>query len=180
MDVGGPLYRGRHEKEDTMSYQLTPQEIAWLDQEHRRTADTIRQHGVAIEFVFGDAARRQPSFAYSIGLFGLGHPEVIVFGLSDRKAGAFINEVARRVRGGSDLVIGEIAEFAAWPHRVLVEEVPNPGEILFSANGFYDRPPFASVPALQLTYDDVDGRFPGQQGYRRPEWLQPRPGAFRA
>ncbi len=163
-----------------MTFQLTPQEIAWLDQEHRRTADTIRRHGVAIEYVIGDEARRSPSLAYTVGLFGLGHPEVVVFGLSDGNAGAVLNDVATRVRGGHDLTVGEVVAFTDWPHRVTVEAVPNPGEVVFSANGFYERPPFASVPALQLTYDDKGGRFPWEAGYARPQWLQPRPGEFRA
>ncbi len=163
-----------------MSDQLTPQEIAWLDQEHRRTTETIRRYGVAGEYVIGDESERRPSFAYSIGLFGLGHPEVLLFGLSDANAGAVINSVAERVRSGADLTVGEVVSFDDWAHRVTVEDVPNPGEILFSANGYYDRPPFASVPALQLTYDDIQGRFPWEAGYSRPQWLQPRPGAFRA
>lgn len=163
-----------------MSLQLTPQEIAWLDQEHRRVTETIRRYGVAAEYVIGDPDRREPSFAYSIGLFGLGHPEVLVFGLNDGNAGALINDVAARVRSGSDLTAGEVLSFPDWPHRVSVAEVPNPGEVLFSANSYYDRPPFASVPAFQLIYDDTSGRFPWDEGYSRPRWLQPEPGSFRA
>ncbi|WP_424449577.1 DUF4262 domain-containing protein [Microbacterium arborescens] len=163
-----------------MSDQLTPQEIAWLDQEHRRVTETIRRYGVAAEYVIGDARHEQPSFAYSIGLFGLGHPEVLVFGLDDGNAGAVINDVAARVRGGSDLTVGEVLSFPGWAHRVSVAHVPNPGEVLFSANSYYDRPPFASVPAVQLIYDDVHGRFPWDDGYSRPRWLQPEPGSFRA
>ena len=66
-----------------------------------------------------------------------------------------------------------------WPHRVLVEDVPNPGEIAFAANRYYQRPNEASVPLLQLTYDDRDGRFPTDDGYSNPDWVQPRPGDWR-
>ncbi len=163
-----------------MSHRLTPQEIAWLDQERRRTADTVRRHGIAIEFVWGDNGQRRPSFAYSIGLHGIGHPEVLVVGLSPHDAGPVINTVAERVRAGHVLTVGEVVAFDDWAHRVTVEEVPNPGEILFSANGHYRLPPFASVPAFQLTYDDLEGRFPWDEGYSRPSWLQPRPEGFRA
>ena len=38
--------------------------------------------------------------------------------------------------------------------------MPNPGEIVLGANRHYDRPPFMSVPVLQLSYDDRSGRFP--------------------
>jgi len=37
----------------------------------------------------------------------------------------------------------------------------------------------ASVPVLQLSYDDTAGRFPWEEGYATPE-MQPRPGTFRA
>ena len=163
-----------------MSMQLTPQELAWLDQEQRRTADVIRRDGMAIEYVIGDDATRTPSVAYTIGLFGIGHPELVVFGLAPHNAGPVLNDVGARVRAGSVLVPGALVDFDDWAHSVTVEAVPNPGEILFSANAHYGRSPFASVPALQLTYDDVDGRFPWDADYRRPQWVQPRPGAFRA
>jgi hypothetical protein len=57
--------------------------------------------------------------------------------------------------------------------------VPNPGEILLGANGYYQRPPEYSVPALQLSYDDKEGRFPWEPGYASPA-MQPRPGTFAA
>lgn len=62
---------------------------------------------------------------------------------------------------------------------MIAEEVPNPGEIVFSANRFYERPAGYSVPALQVGYDDDNGRFPWDPGFSHPE-LQPRPGTFRA
>jgi hypothetical protein len=74
---------------------------------------------------------------------------------------------------------GELITFEAWPHRVIPEEVPNPGQIVFSANRFYQRPPEFSVPVLQLSYDDKAGKFPWEPGYAAPE-MQPRPGTFGA
>ena len=163
-----------------MTTHLTPSEIAWLDQDRSRTARTIREHGVLLTYVGGDSSAHQTSFAYTVGLHGIGHPELLVLGLDSGTTSGLLNEVAARVRAGRDLIPGEILEFAEWPHRVLVEAVPNPGDILFAANGFYDRPDFASVPALQLTYDDKAGRFPTEKGYDVPRWIQPRPGEFSA
>jgi hypothetical protein len=157
-----------------------PAVLAWLDQEDRRTAETIRRFGVSIEYVSGDARSRETSFAYTIGLFGVGHPEVLVLGLDPRTAALLLNDVAGRVRTGGDLSVGELLEFDGWSHRVTVERVPNPGDIAFAANRFYQRPDAFSVELLQLTYDDRDGRFPWEDGYARAEWIQPRPGAFRA
>jgi hypothetical protein len=74
---------------------------------------------------------------------------------------------------------GSLITVDAWPRRIIPEEVPNPGEIVLWSNDFYQRPPEHSVPVLQLTYDDAEGRFPWDEGYATPE-LQPRPGGFAA
>lgn len=84
------------------------------------------------------------------------------------------------IRGGRNIVAGEMLSFTDWPHRVVAEVVPNPGEIAFAANRFYQRPAEASVPLLQLTYDDKSGRFPWEDGYANAPWVQPRPGELRA
>ena len=163
-----------------MSDRPSLQTIAWLDQEDERTAQAIRRHGVSIVYVGGDDAGELASFAYTIGLFGVGHPELLVFSVPPPVASGLLNEVAGRVRGGQDLVPGQMLEFDDWSHRVVVEAVPNPAEIVFAANRFAQRPDEASVPVLQLTYDDLNGRFPWDEGYLNAAWLQPRPGEFRA
>ncbi len=165
-----------------MSYpQPTPEEIrSWLLEENRYTAQIIRQHGVFIQSVGGDKRRRSTCFAYTVGLFGLGHPELLVLGICGRTAAQLLNTVAGRIRAGADLVPGQVLEFADWGHRVSVETVPNPAQILFAANAYYQRPDEASVPAYQLTYDDELGRFPWDAGYGIPSWVQPRPGEFSA
>ncbi len=153
---------------------------AWLDQEEARTRDAVRRVGWAIEYVIGEPEEQRCSLAYTIGLFGLGHPELVVLGLDPHTTAGLLNEVGRQVREGRDLVVGELLSFPEWPHRVTVERVPNPGEILFAANRYYRRPDQASVPALQLTYDDVGGRFPWEEGYANADWVQPRPGSYTA
>ncbi len=154
--------------------------IAWLDQEDRRTTETIRRCGVYIQYVMGDQSRNETSFSYTTGLFGMGHPELLAFGLSPANARGLFRELASRIRDGEDLIPGEIVTSDDWHHRVIVEVVPNPGQILLAANRFYQRPPEQSVPALQLTTDDRNGRFPWDDGYSFPAWLQPRPGEFSA
>ena len=157
-----------------------PATIAWLDQQDKRTAQTIRTHGTHIEYVMGDMRRSQTPFAYTIGLFGMGHPELLVFGLDARTTGLLLNDVADRVRAGSDVVPGELLEFSGWGHRVTVESVPNPGDIAFAANRYYRRPDEFSVELLQLTYDDRYGRFPWEDDHANAVWIQPRPGRFSA
>lgn len=161
---------------------------AWLDQEDARMASIIRRHGWAIEYIGGGFCSvpgcdggddEGPPFAYTVGLFGMGHPELLVFGLDQDDSYGLLDHLGDRVRVDEALIPGRLLDIEGWGHRVIPEEVPNPGEIVFSANRFYQRPSEASVPVLQLSYDDDEGRFPCDDGYSEPE-RQPRPGTFQA
>lgn len=161
---------------------------AWLDQEDARLAEVIRRHGWFIQYVGGGLCARPgcdcagdegPAFGYTVGLFGLSHAELLILGTEPGTTAGVLNYLGERVRAGADLVPGEMITFEQWPHRIVPEVVPNPGDIVFSANRFYQRPDEASVPVLQFTYDDLSGRFPWEDGYSAPH-LQPRPGTFTA
>ena len=162
---------------------------AWLDQEDARITSVIRRHGWAVEYIGGgccsvpgcDGGEDDDGapFAYTVGLFGLGHPELLVFGLGPETACGLLNTLGERVGDDQAILPGRLLTFEEWEHRVIPEQVPNPGEIVFSANRFYQRPVEHSVPVLQLSYDDFEGRFPWQEGHANPE-MQPRPGTFRA
>lgn len=117
--------------------------------------------------------------AYTIGLFGLGHPELLVLGVDPPTASHLLTTLGERIRSGERLLPGIPIAGEGWPRRVVPESVPNPGDILLEANRFYQRPTSRSVPALQLTYDDDRGRFPWDEGYATPH-LQPRPGSYTA
>jgi hypothetical protein len=160
-----------------MTEDLDAQTLAWLDQEDRRITETVRRHGWAVQYVggLGDI----PPFAYTVGLFGLGHPELVVFGLDASSAVGLLNDLGSRIRENSDLVPGQILHFDGDGTRVRVDVLPNPAEVLFGANRYDERPDEASVTAYQLTWD-IDGAFPGEPGYSKPGWLQPKPGEFRA
>ena len=164
------------------------QRTSWLDQADALVAANIREHGVHLVFVgagpcstpgCGGHESEAPDFAYTVGLFGLGHPELLIFGAGLHTSAGVLNNLAERVRGGANLLPAQLITFSEWPHRIVAERVPNPGEIVFEANRFYQRPAQASVPVLQLTYDDTAGRFPWDSGYAAPA-RQPRPGTFRA
>jgi hypothetical protein len=152
---------------------------AWFDQEDARLRETIRRRGLSVEYVIGCADVR-PDFAYTVGLFGLGHPELLIFGLDGPGSGHVLHQLAELIRAGWDLVPGEEIEVTDSSHRLMIEAVPNAGDIVFVANRYYDRPPEASVPVFQLTYDDGHGQFPWDAAYRLPAWVQPRPGTFSA
>lgn len=161
---------------------------AWLDQEDKATAANIRKFGWHIEYVGGgccdvpgcdggDASGQR--FAYTVGLFGLGHPELLIFGVAPETAAVVLNELASRIREGEDYVAGQLLRLDGGGRRIVVEAVPNPGQIVFAANRHYQRPPEASVPVYQLSFDDAAGHFPWEADYAAPQ-IQPRPGTFQA
>jgi hypothetical protein len=164
---------------------MQPQLQAWLDQEDARIKDTIRKHGWVITYVGGGECSRpgcdggadeEPPFGYTTGLFGLGHPELVVVGLDTHTTAGLLDTLAGRIRDGEELVPGIELSFGDWQgHTVIPEDVPNPGDIVFESNRFYQRPDEFSVPVLQLTYTDNEGRYPWDVGYSYPE-IQPRPG----
>jgi hypothetical protein len=157
-----------------------PQTTAWLDQEDAHLAQVIRAHRWAVQYVGAGDEPGEPSFGYTIGLFGLGHPELVIVGLGAKNTHGIIGRVAGMVADGRDLVVGEILTWTDWGGRLVVEEVPNPGEVLLGANRFYERPPEYSVPAYQLTWCHADGLFPWDEGYACGPECQPRPGTWRA
>ena len=157
-----------------------PQTVAWLDQEDARMAQVIRTHRLAVQYVFPGEESDEPSFGYTVGLFGLGHPELVVVGLEYGVAHGVLNRTAALVVDGRDLVPGEVICDDAGLPMITVEVVPNPGEILYSANRFYERPDEFSVPAFQLTWSHPGGVFPWDEGYPCGPDCQPRPGTWRA
>jgi len=67
----------------------------------------------------------------------MNHPELLIFGVSQETAGGVLNELGDRIRAREDLLPGQLVTFERWPHKIVPEDVPNPGEIVLSANRFY-------------------------------------------
>jgi len=162
--------------------------LARQDQERAWLTDTIRRHGWAVQYIGGGLCTHPdcsggedegPPFAYTVGLFGMGHPELLIFSLTIDEAWQVLHAFGERVREGENLIPGQELTLEGHDHRFVAEVVPNPGEIVFWANDFYRRPAEYSVPVMQLTYDDGTGAYPWDKGYPVPE-NQPRPGSFRA
>jgi len=165
---------------------MDPQTQAWFDQYDAHMTTTIRRHGWFIQYVGGDSCSRPgcpctgddgPPFAYTVGLFGLNHPELLIFDVAPQTAATVLNELGERIRDGESLLPGMTIEREGWDREIVIEHVPNPGEIVLTANDYYRRPPEVSVPVVQVTYCDDQGRFPWEAGCRSD---QPRPGTFRA
>jgi hypothetical protein len=157
-----------------------PQTLAWLDQEDARLAQLVRARRWAVQYVGPGEQPDEPAFGYTIGLFGLGHPELVVVALPPAPAHGMLDRVAGIVAGGRDLVPGEQLSGPDGAPGPVVEVLPNPGEVVLGANRFYQRPAEYSVPAYQLAWPTADGRYPWDGDYPCEPHCQPRPGTWRA
>lgn len=91
---------------------------AWMDQDDANTTAIIRRHGWMIQYVGGGACSvpgcdgendgDDPSFAYTVGMFGLGHPEFLIFDVSPATASGVLNVLGNRVREGETLIPGQM------------------------------------------------------------------------
>ena len=152
-----------------MTRTTSQSERSWLADYERRVTETIRLHGCFIQAVMGEG--RTPPVAYTVGLFELGHPELIVFGLDTQSSGGMLNWFAARVRDGEVFSPGQVIAPAESDTRLLVQNFRDPW-LLHMANRHYHRGREAPVRALQLIWD-AGGAFPWEPGYSEPEWLQP-------
>ena len=91
-----------------------------------------------------------------------------------------LNKVGGMVLDDRDLLPGEVLCDDDGTPVITVELLPNPADVLFSANRFYQRPDEFSVPAYQLTWALDGGIFPWDPGYACDPGCQPRPGTWRA
>jgi hypothetical protein len=158
-----------------------PRTVAWLDQEDANLAQLVRAHRWAVQYVGEGDQPDEPPFGYTVGLFGLGHPELTLVGWGADSTHAVLGRVAEMVRGGRDLVPGELLTWPDWADlRLVVEVLPNPGEVVLVANRFYERPAEYSVPAYQLTWALPDHCFPWEGTGTGDPAVQPRPGMWRA
>lgn len=154
--------------------QMTPiQLIAWRDQEWARTRDVIRRYGWEITYIYADS--EGPAYAYTSGLTGFGHPELIVTGVGRETARFLLNTLGERVRMGQHLRAGELLDFDSWVHQVqLIEVDPFASEeYLLTANYLYRSPDGPPLPALQAVYDDHEGWLPWERGYHLSPEAQP-------
>lgn len=96
---------------------MDAQTQAWIDQENARRTATIRHHGWDIQCVIGSlcsdpdcgcADGDGPAFAYTIGLFGMGHPELLIFGLDPTTVAGVFNNLGERVRADESLLPGQV------------------------------------------------------------------------
>jgi hypothetical protein len=80
---------------------------AWLDQEDAHIGAMVRPYGWFIQYVGGSEMFTLPGcrcsddqdmvpFAYTVGLFGLQHPELLIFGVPQETRAEFSTTLASR------------------------------------------------------------------------------------
>lgn len=143
---------------------------------HRKAMDALElklrqdidNYGWHVLNVFpGESA---PGFSYSVGLFRtLGHPEIVIIGLSPQIRHQLINLVGEKIRGGSHFGDGTISSEILKDYDCIFKEVPlHVYEDFFGrAIDFYQG---ESFPVLQLVYPDREGLWPwdvaADEGFR--------------
>jgi hypothetical protein len=138
-----------------------------------RTRADVAINGFVVQAVESE----WPPFAYTIGLWGLGHPELVIFGLDPTKATGLLHLIGEDVRdNGLGVEAGADLQPGDWAFKAF--RLPTPGDVVLRANDFYRRTPTRSVPALQLVYPDRHGVWPWEPDCQLLPGQQPMPGTF--
>jgi hypothetical protein len=128
----------------------------------------IDEYGWAVRSVMSGASAEEVEFTYTIGLTALGHPEVIILGMSEKSAHEFLNmigdEVWRGARYEHGTVTGDFTDGDAVVVFIRAEDTHR----LTAVEQVFGR-----VDALQMIWPDSTGRLPWQDGYRNPPEAQP-------
>ena len=141
-----------------------PQTIAWLDQEDAHTAQVIRTHGWAVQYVSGD----EPATSR----LRLHRRACSASGIPNWSSSASVRRRARLLNGrglvvdGRDLA-GEVLHYDDGAARVItVEVVPNPAEIRLLGQPLLPAPDEFSVPASADLGAPTAGSSRGTRGTR--------------
>jgi hypothetical protein len=114
--------------------------------------DTIRRHGWALQAVLGD--EDGPPFAYTVGLTGFGHAELILFATAQATAAAVLNDLGELVRGGRVLAAGDRVSVRNGDVHLL--HFPGAENWLYAADDLYRTAGGDPVRALLvLPVDDL-------------------------
>ncbi|BBY97535.1 DUF4262 domain-containing protein [Mycolicibacterium fallax] len=125
----------------------------------------IAGHGWAVQSV---ESRKMP-FAYTIGLHGLGLPELLITGMASDVSCIVLNSIAHMIV--DDGVLLEPSMHIDYEDRFLMEvtEVEHPDVHMPFAISLYGP----RVRALQLVWADDRGHLPWERGWRRGRYGQP-------
>ncbi len=138
----------------------------------QRLRQQVAEQGWMVLGVFASAeAPDITPWHYTVGLTDAGLPELLVSGLGPTQGQEILNTAAaRHIR--DEIVVGMLDDVASMPLKV----VPGPtGECVQQAWNYVGDPRRREpgrVRVLQLVWPDVDGRFPGDEGFGYPPEAQ--------
>lgn len=132
----------------------------WLDE----IDDTKARCGWAVQYVEDD---RRP-FAYTVGLTDYGLPELLVSGVSPRRAARMLNRFAEQfVQRGAPNPGEQLTMLGG--SLVEIVEVEHPDAHMYAAAAFYG----GRARALQLVWADGRGRWPWVPSFSAGRRAQP-------
>lgn len=125
----------------------------------------VKEHGLAIQFIFPTKEQPGPKFAYTVGMTDIGQPELVVIGLPESLAGMVFNRVFEELRAGTrtgqetsiekvlsvPLLMHTADESLAYPYTVQCQRY-------YQERGI--KPAFK-----QLIWPDTAGVYPHEQGF---------------
>lgn len=130
------------------------------DADEQRVIDDVNTHGWHLVGIEDDP--EGPGFVYSIGMFHtLGHPEIIIFGLSTEAMCQIVNGIGDEVRRGAKFQDWHESDQILDGYSCMFRTVPTDvyPEYLGYAMWFYRPEPF---PVLQCVWPDKHHRYPWQ------------------
>lgn len=144
--------------------------MCWqCDNPHRSAEDylavlraIISDHGWAVQFV--EDARRP--FAYTVGLHGIGQPELLITGMLAQTSARLLNSIAHQIVDDDFPVRPGVHIDYQSEFLFEVVEVEHPDVHLKCAVGLFGP----RIRAFQLVWADKRGRWPWDRG-----WNHPRP-----
>ena len=116
----------------------------------------------------GGSAPDDPRWSHTVGLTGLGHPEVIVVGLPFEAGETYLNLTGEAVRAG--------ARFTPGTRTTALTDADSPVIFLHAEDTgrlSVVEQYYGSVDALQLVWPDSTGALPWEAGHRNPPHAQP-------
>jgi hypothetical protein len=136
-----------------------------LNSTDANTIAKIEEYGLYVLTV-GNKSGRELNYTYTIGNYDTcGKPDLITAGLNHNVAHSCLNEAARRLRTGVDLIPGRHADLIG---NVDCEFRPvDPkwvGHLMNWANWYYGG---TDYPVLQVVYPDLNNLLPEYEGFNR-------------
>jgi hypothetical protein len=127
--------------------------------------DLVATYGWAVQGVSRDGLH--PPWAYTVGLTEADLPELVVSGMSVRRAHELLNDVASHiVHSGVALIPGQQVPLVGGPTLEIVELSETKARLV-TAVDIYGP----GIRALQLVHADDRGHWPWQVGYRGHQFV---------